>query len=241
MNPLADHFRVLAPDLLGSGCSARCLDADYSLQGHLSRLEALLEEKSVEEAGVVGNSYGGTLALLLAAQYPHRVSRLVLVAPAVFVKNFPLLIRFLRSPVLGHLALRLPASLAARLALRRAFANHSRIQSEAVKRYALEMGDAEAREALRRTALGLPRIDSRKIVETLAQVAQPSLIIWGRRDNILPYQQGERLSLELPHSTLCVLQNSGHAPQEEVPLEFLRVSLRFLQKMGDTESSSNEL
>jgi pimeloyl-ACP methyl ester carboxylesterase len=228
VNPLVQHFRVMAADQLGCGSSARPHDADYSLAGHLDRLEVRLQEEGVEEARVMGNSYGATIALALAARNSHMISRLVLAAPAVFVERLPPLIRLLRSPIFGLLAMKVPATMAARFALRRAYGSPSMVPAEAVRRYAREMGDTRARKALRKTALGMPSPDPKTSIELLGGVTQPTLIIWGQQDRILPAKHGEGLRQALPDARLLILQECGHAPQEEKPKEFLKASLQFL-------------
>src|SRR6478609_12047599 len=75
---LARRFRVLAPDLLGHGESAKPM-GDYSLGAHASGVRDLLEALDVPSATIVGHSLGGGIALQLAYQYPERCDRLVLV------------------------------------------------------------------------------------------------------------------------------------------------------------------
>jgi pimeloyl-ACP methyl ester carboxylesterase len=228
MRPLAARLRVLAPDLLGVGCPARPRRADYSLEAHVERLEALLNEMAIEGARVVGHSFGGSMALLLAARHPHRVSRLALLAPAAFVERYPLLVRVLRSPVLGPLAMWVPARGAARLALRRAYADPSRITPEAVPGYARDLGDRRVRRALRATAIAFSRTKPERLREVLAGIHPPTLILWGREDRILPPSQGESLQLALPHARLILVAGAGHALHEERPDAVLDALLPFL-------------
>ena len=76
---LAEHYTVVAPDLLGHGGSAKPR-GDYSLGAYASGLRDLLAALGHERATVVGHSMGGGIAMQLAYQFPERVERLVLVA-----------------------------------------------------------------------------------------------------------------------------------------------------------------
>lgn len=75
-SPLAGRHSLLV-DFLGFGFSDRPLDFSYSLEGHASTIAALLEARGLEACEVVGHSMGGSIAITLAAMYPHLVKKLV--------------------------------------------------------------------------------------------------------------------------------------------------------------------
>src|SRR4051812_42783471 len=77
VGPLADRFRIIAPDLLGHGHSATPR-GDYSLGAHASGVRDLLSALDVDRATVVGHSLGGGVAMQFAYQFPERCERLVL-------------------------------------------------------------------------------------------------------------------------------------------------------------------
>src|SRR3954454_9332170 len=77
---LAGTGRVIAPDLLGHGCSAAPSSGDYSPAGQATWLRDILDGLGVDQCTVVGHSFGGGVAMQFAHQYPERVQGLVLVA-----------------------------------------------------------------------------------------------------------------------------------------------------------------
>ena len=79
MPALAEHYTVIAPDLLGHGQSAKPR-GDYSLGAYASGLRDLLVALGIERATVVGHSLGGGIAMQFAYQFPERIERLVLVS-----------------------------------------------------------------------------------------------------------------------------------------------------------------
>src|SRR3954451_2117125 len=76
---LAEHFTLIAPDLLGHGESATPR-GDYSLGAHASGVRDILTARGIERATVVGHSLGGGIAMQFAYQFPERTERLVLVS-----------------------------------------------------------------------------------------------------------------------------------------------------------------
>jgi pimeloyl-ACP methyl ester carboxylesterase len=78
MPTLAERFTVLAPDLLGQGRSDKPR-GDYSLGAHANTLRDLLDALGHKRATVIGQSFGGGVAMQFAYQFPNRCERLVLV------------------------------------------------------------------------------------------------------------------------------------------------------------------
>ncbi len=78
MPALAKHFRVLAPDIVGFGFTERPADNRYDMELWLKHLIGFMDALAIEKAHIVGNSFGGALALALAIRAPERVIRLVL-------------------------------------------------------------------------------------------------------------------------------------------------------------------
>ena len=79
---LAQHYRVIAPDLLGYGYSARPADGDYSLRGQAEFIGRVMDQLGVARTTVLGHSMGGAIAMQFALLHPDRVDRLVLVDSA---------------------------------------------------------------------------------------------------------------------------------------------------------------
>jgi len=81
---LARDYRVIAPDLVGFGCTERPGDIRYSLQTWSNHVWSFLDALSIGQTSLVGNSLGGRIGLDMAAQRPDRLHRMVLMgAPGV--------------------------------------------------------------------------------------------------------------------------------------------------------------
>jgi len=75
---LAEHWRVIAPDMVGFGFSDRPDNVNYSLQTWADQTVGVMDALGVQKAHLVGNSFGGAIALRIATQHPERVGKLVL-------------------------------------------------------------------------------------------------------------------------------------------------------------------
>ena len=230
--PLADAgLRAVAPDLLGFGFSAKPRGGEYTIETQARLIVRLLDALGIERATLVGSSYGGAVAAVCALDYAERVERLALVGAVTNddILRHPLL-RAIRVPLMGELLS--PVLLDLRqLAKRRRW----RAVARESGRLFDERGFASEHRPLRaaathRAAVRTARRWSATRVEREAhRIRQPTLIVWGDRDQYLPLASAEQLHSLIPHSRLFVFRDTGHTPQEEHPAEFARLVADFCQ------------
>lgn len=216
---------AIAVDLPGFGYSARPWPYDYSYAAQAARLLGFLEYRRIARWVLVGNSLGGATALAAAAARPERVAALVLVNPPSSAWEMPRTLRLLRAPVVGELAGELACRPLFAWGLRHVlFARGDRATEETVDIYWRPITVPGTRRAAlaaaRSTSAGLERIEG--------AVRAPTLIVWGREDQLIPPQTGLRLSERIPGAKLVVLPDAGHVPQEEAPEAFAREIASFL-------------
>jgi pimeloyl-ACP methyl ester carboxylesterase len=232
---LAEHHTVVAPDLLGHGDSAKPR-GDYSLGAHASGIRDLLIALDIERASVVGHSLGGGIAMQFAYQFPERCERLALVSsgglgdevhPLLRAATLPgseFVLPLLAHPRVVELAAVIPRTLG-RLGLR------TRIDLEEMARGYQSLSNAEARSAFIHTLRGVidptgQRINASDRLYLASKM--PSLIIWGRRDRIIPVEHAQPAHIAMPGSRLELFDDAGHFPHLDDPLRFGRTLEAFL-------------
>jgi pimeloyl-ACP methyl ester carboxylesterase len=231
---LAEHHRVVAPDLVGHGRSEKPA-GDYSLGAFANLLRDLLDTLGIEHATVVGQSLGGGIAMQFAYQFPERVDRLVLVSSGGLGREVSWMLRLLAAPG-AELALPLiapwfvrdPGTATSRW-LRDRGVRVARL-AEMWDAYS-SLTDAETRAAFLRTLRavvdpGGQTIDASDRLHLAAST--PTLIIWGDADAIIPVQHATDAHAALPGSRLEIFEGVGHFPQAEDPARFLAVLEDFL-------------
>lgn len=232
---LAERYTVLAPDLLGHGQSAKPR-TDYSLGAYAVGLRDLLLALELEHATVVGHSLGGGVAMQFAYSYPTMCERLVLVSSGGLGKEVHGLLKAVSWPgaefVLPMISARQVQALGSGIS--RQFAKlgvHAGPDVAEMLRSFGSLSDPGARRAFIHTIRGVidaagQRVSARDRLY-LAQLI-PSLIIWGRRDPIIPVAHGEYAHQVMPGSRFEVFDGVGHFPQLQRPKEFARILLDFL-------------
>ena len=205
----------------------------YGVDFQMELTLALLDRAGARRGILIGNSAGGSLALLTAARRPDRVCALILVDPAVYVGGgAPAWLRpLLATPQmrrLGPLLLR-PLARRADGVLARAWHEPAGITAEVRAGYARPLRAPHWDRALWAMTLATryPRLPA-----LAARLAVPTLVITGDDDRIVPTAQSVRLAGTIPGAQLRVLPGCGHLPQEECPDAFLAAVESFVDGLG---------
>lgn len=230
IGPLSRHYRVLAPDLPAHGRTPSNLVADFTLETLTRELLDLLDRYDLSQAVLAGNSLGGSLALLLAREAPERFPALVLLAPAAGLERIPWLFYPLRLPILGLAVAALLGPWTARAALYQAYYRKELITPEVVAGYAVTFRTLANRLALRRLGCQIEPWPLPRVEVLLRQIRQPTCLIWGEKDRVLPRDQAVWLKQRLPQAEMHLLPEVGHAPQEEAPEAVNEIIIAFLAR-----------
>lgn len=231
---LSKKFRVLAPDLLGHGGSAKPR-GDYSLGAFAVWLRDLLDELGVSQATVVGHSLGGGVAMQFAYQHPDYAKRLVLISSGGLGPDVGLVLRLLSAPgaelLLPIIAPKPVLSVGNRLrSWLRGAGVHSPRGAEMWSAYS-SLSDAATRQAFLRTLRSV--VDYRgQAVSALNRLQLrtelPVMAIWGERDGIIPVNHAYAAREARADSRLEVLPDVGHFAQVEAPSEVVELIEDFI-------------
>lgn len=219
---LAPYFRVIAPDIVGFGYTERNVDS-YNLETWTRHVLGVLDALEVDQAHVVGNSFGGSLALSLAIRHPDRVRRLGLMGSVGL--DFPITAGL--DAVWGY-----EPSVDAMADLLRIFTatpapgldDFARLRYEA----SLRPGVHEAYAAMfpaprQRWVTALSHDES-----LVSGITAPTMIFHGREDAVIPLTTSLRLFELIPDAQLHVFGNCGHWTQIEHADAFNRLLRDFL-------------
>ncbi|MDW8425671.1 MAG: alpha/beta hydrolase, partial [Meiothermus sp.] len=230
---LAGRGRVVALDLPGFGRSDHPKRA-YTLPFFADTVVALLEQLKVPQAVLVGSSFGAGVALRVALRRADLVARLVLVGgPPVRSKLGRLQMMFL-IPGQGeriYNSFRVSQE-AAYESLRPYYGNLDALPPEDRQFLRERVWDRVWSDDQRRAYfstfrwLALEGLLGRPSPSQLGQLRTPTLIVWGEQDRVIPAEAGRTLQRWIPGAKLQIIPGCGHLPQQEKPLELVRLILQ---------------
>ncbi|MEA2346873.1 MAG: hypothetical protein QOG62_660 [Thermoleophilaceae bacterium] len=235
IGPLAENHTVIAPDMLGHGESAKPR-GDYSLGAFASGIRDLLVALGHDRATVVGHSLGGGVAMQFAYQFPERLERLVLVSSGGLGREVSPLIRSATLPG-SEFVLPLLVAEPVRNAVKAVNSALGRVglkagsDLEEVARGFGSLGDIETRRAFIHTVRGIvepggQRVQANDRLYLAAGV--PTLIVWGKKDPIIPVAHATIAHEAMPGSRLELFPASGHFPQLDNAIGFTKVLEDFM-------------
>jgi 4,5:9,10-diseco-3-hydroxy-5,9,17-trioxoandrosta-1(10),2-diene-4-oate hydrolase len=243
------HFarsrRVVAFDLPGFGFSEMPAEK-ISIPGYGRVVDALLEALGVGSAVIVGNSMGGFIGAEVAIQYPARVERLVLVSAAGLTAEHQRSDRALAALHRSERALRLWGTFLgsraqwltsrprARL-LMVGFVAHrpDRLPAPLIAEQIRGSGKPGFVDAL-------DALSAYPIRDRLGEIACPTLVVWGRRDHLVPVRDADVFERLIPDARKVVWDDTGHVAMLERPLAFNRLLDAFLaEEPGEEVEASS--
>jgi pimeloyl-ACP methyl ester carboxylesterase len=239
---LAEHYTVIAPDLLGHGQSAKPR-GDYSLGAYAASVRDLLVALGHRRATVVGHSLGGGVAMQFAYEYPPFAERLVLVSSGGLGREVHLLLRAATLPgsevvlpLIAHQRVHGVGGTIGR-ALDRVGLRAGPDLAEMARGYG-SLADADARMAFIHTLRAVLDIGGQRVSATdrlyLAELL-PSLVIWGGHDPLIPVEHAHVAHRELPNSRLEIFEDAGHFPQLQEPVRFAHTLIDFIESTEPTQ------
>ena len=254
---LAPWLAIEALELPGFGRSGPAPDRDYSIEAHAGTVTRYLDQSARGPVHLFGNSMGGVISILIAAQRPDLVRSLTLTSPAVpdlrpkRLRVDPML-AFALVPgtggVIRRRIVRYPADARAQAVIGLCLADPSRVPpnrlAEAVEEIELRDGYSWSTDALLRSLRGLVRtylVTGRRSLWTrMAGIRAPTLVVWGGRDRLVDVALAPRVARTIPGARLLLLPDVGHVAQLEDPVTTARAALALLEDVRRVDRAAEE-
>lgn len=238
-----ENFHVVGVDLLGFGFSDKPAWFEYSIASQSRMIERLMDRLGIGRAALVGSSYGGAVAATVALDYPERVEKLVLVGAVVndeAKEGAILKLTAMRGigEIVSPFLIDSKKFLKFRMQRTIAPVNHHLITEERIEAVRRPLRAKNAHHSILATGRNW---DANRIEADAHLINQPTLLIWGEDDQVIPVRNGEKLYDSILNSRLVVLKNCGHVPPEEKPERFVELVAEFCRdKKRRVELSDNE-
>ena len=241
---LAEHYDVLAPDLLGHGESAKPR-GDYSLGAYANALRDLLEALGKNRATLVGHSLGGGIAMQFAYQFLGRCERLVLVDSGGLGREVHPLLRAAALPgaelVLPWLSTTTSRGVGALVRGMNRLGIRAGPDLDETWRSFVSLREPAARRVFIQTVRGVMDLSGQRVIANerlyLAE-GLPTLIVWGENDPLIPVRHARASHERIAGSRLEIFPEAGHFPHRDDPERFAKVLADFIRTTRPLHASA---
>lgn len=227
---LTQTKRVIRMDLPAYGLTGPFPNRIYSIANYTSFLNDFLKRLKIKKCILAGNSLGGEIAWNFTLEQPHLITKLILIDAAGYPtisKSSPLAFKLAKTPIINKSLTYITPKFLVRKSIENVYKDTSKITDTLVDRYfdlTLRAGNRQA---------FIDRFKTKKRTgnyNSIKKIIQPTLILWGDQDLLIPVENAYKFQDDLSNSTLVVLKNTGHVPMEENPKKSLKPVLEFIKK-----------
>lgn len=226
---LSAHYRLILLDLPGHGYSTRDLSFSMLLVDQAKVVAGFMRALGVERFRLLGHSMGGAVSMLVAANHPDMVEKLVTISSVSYPFDAPLKGRLGAMPVLGYLLVRYLYRRPILEAFVRddVYHNPGRMADDEVDLMYAHFNTPEGRVLAHRGIVETQ--DPTDLAANIERVKVPTLVLWGRQDALVPASLADRLVPAIDGAQLHIFEDCGHIPMMEAPEGFAARVLAFLQ------------
>jgi pimeloyl-ACP methyl ester carboxylesterase len=235
VSELSKEYHLVMVDLKGFGDSPKIEDGQYSVYDQAKVLSSFIEEHNFKELTLVGRSFGGGVALVLALMQEEKllnqkIERLILINSMSYRQSLPSMLKTLNYPIIGFLAIHFISNdWMAEEGYRYAFYNNSLIPKESVAYTSAYLSAPLAKYAYLETVAQLIPDDIAIMEKKYRKIDLPTLILWGKADVSISVRMAYKLNRDLKNSHLITFSKVGHMPQEEVPQKVVHEIRKFME------------
>ena len=211
---LTETHRVIRLDLPAYGLTGPSPTGIYSAQFYSDFIHHFLQKMGVKRCILTGNSLGGSIAWHTAAAYPDDVARLILIDAAGYPtasKSLPIAFQLAKIPIVNKLLTFITPRSVIQKSLETAYFDKSKVTDALIDQF-FDMACREGNRQAFVDNLNLQKTDDSQKIKTLQQ---PTLILWGAHDVMIPVENAHRFHADMPNDTLLIFNNLGHVPMEE--------------------------
>jgi pimeloyl-ACP methyl ester carboxylesterase len=221
MTQLGQHYRTYALDFWGFGESGKKRDS-YAVQDFVSLVDQFMEQLGINQAPLVGHSMGGTVSLLVAIQYPHRVCKAVVIGSPIMGSSLNFLLKMFGRRLVAYVVHKNPWTL--RIGFRILAPLYTRD-----RRWPKMMDRDLSQTTLESFLMSIASLRRTDLRPQLSQVKIPAMGMYGDKDVVVSPQQWKPMLEGIPHARVERFHSAGHFIMLDEPEKFVDTLLNFLE------------
>ncbi len=211
LDTLSSTHQVFALDLPGFGLSENPPTA-WDASDYAKLISSFLDKLNISKVNLIGHSYGGRISIVLAAETPEKVNKLILVDSAGIIPR-----RYIKYYIRICIA-----------KIGRLMRHCGTLGNRIADRIAYQVGSKDYQEAGAMRAT-LVKSVNQNLRPLLPKIQASTLLIWGENDTDTPVSDGRIMEAEIPQAELVILDNAGHYSFLDQTHQFCQIVSKFLE------------
>lgn len=212
-----NSYEVFVPDLPGFGNNPPPTKP-WSINDYVEWVREFCEKNNLSQVFLLGHSFGGRISIDFSTRYPERIKKLILCNSAGIKPKPGLLTTMIFCLAkLGNIVFKPKFLTGFKKDARSFFYFFLR------KRDYAKITDQIMKETIK-------NVLNEDLLPLLPEIKTETLIVWGKKDKLVPIKYSYIFKKKIPHSELKILPKVGHSPHLEAPQELLKVILDFIKK-----------
>ena len=224
---LKNSYRVIRLDLPAYGLTGPHPENKYSISEYSEFLNSFVNQLKLNDFILSGNSLGGSISWYYASVYPEKVQLLSLLSPGGFLNNdneSPLVIKLARAPIINKILRYVTPRFFIKNTLEEVYYDENKLTDLKIDTYR----DMILRENNRKSFISRSLLKPKDHTNRLKLISAPTQIIWGNEDAWIPVSNSKFFKEAIANVRIDIMQETGHVPMEERPLESLGLLLNFI-------------
>ena len=173
------------------------------------------KERNWEKFNLLGHSFGGGLSVKIAVAFPEKVEKLILCAPAIIRRKRLKTYLFYQLAHIGKKIFSLPG-------LKKLEPYAQRLIYKLAGSRDYYVADGVMKETMK-------KLGDENLEDLLAKIKAPTLIIWGKKDDVLPLRDAQELKEKITGAELKIISEVKHSPHREAPEELAEIISQFVK------------
>lgn len=228
---LKEHYRVIRMDMPGFGMTGAALDPDmYTAERYLEFMDVFLSSLHIERCSMAGNSLGAYMTWNYALLHPEKMDKIILIDPIGYHQRLPWMLDFASSPLVRPISRRMAPRFLCDMSVYQVYGDKSKVTEEAKQRYADYMMREGTKSAWVDIFIAMQKKnDSPDLSKGIPDIKTPTLIMWGKKDEWIPYELMSKWQKDLPSAQYISYESAGHTSMEEIPDITVKDAMEFLK------------
>jgi len=206
-------IEVMVLDLPGFGITPSP-DKPWIRNDYIDWVFQKIKEKKWNKFNLLGHSFGGGLAVKITVNFPQEIDKLILCTPAIIKRKRLKTYLFYLVAQFGRKIFSLPG-------LRKLYPQARRLIYFLSGTRDYYVADGVMKETMK-------NLGSEDLEELLEKIKKPTLVIWGKKDDVLPLEDAYRIQEKIKNSEVKIIPRAKHSPHREVPQELAEYISQFL-------------